>query len=157
MNFLIVNGRRECSGGDLPVVETSSVRVIFYNNCTAAFEESVGVEKLPSSAQDAFRRALSFGERLLQQGLRAVFSEVTTLTLVEAGITLSSPQGLRSLAGKTIIIVNPDTDGLRRFLSAYSRPENEATEVQFYRASLDTGLKLFLESIAQPKSDGDNG
>jgi hypothetical protein len=138
------------------MVETSSVRVIFYYNSTSAFERASEVEKLPATTQEAFRRALSSGERLLRQGLGVVFREVTYLTLVQAATKLSSPQGLRALAGTTIIVSNPDSAGLQLFLEAYARPENESTEVNFFKAFLDAGLKLVLEPIPYPKGEEEN-
>ena len=139
------------------MVDNASVRVIFYYNSTSAFERASEVDKLQASAQEAFRRAITSGERLLRQGLSLVFNEVTYLTLVEAATKLSSPQGLRALVGKTIIVVNPDSTALQLFLGAYTRPENEQTEVHFSRASLDAGLKLTLESLPLPENEGGNG
>ena len=138
------------------MVKDTSVRVILYTNSTSAFERASEVDKLQASAQEAFRRAVTCGELLLRQGLGVVFSEVTYLTLVEAATKLSSPQGLRALTGKTVIVVNPDSTALQLFLGAYTRPENEQTEVHFNRASLDAGLQLVLESLPLPENEGSN-
>lgn len=135
----------------------SSVRVIFYYNNCASFEDAVELEKKPSSYQEGFRAALNTGERLLRQGLSACFSEVEYLTLILAATKLSSPQGLKELAGKTIVVVNPDTPSMQQFLMAYTRPENAVTEVKFLKASLDAQLKLTLEPVAESSEDRNNG
>jgi hypothetical protein len=157
MNFLIVNGRRESLDKGFDMANATQVRVIFYDNSTMAFWEANGLPNMGSTSREACQKILAAGEQLLRQGLSEVFKDQTvTLDLVEAAMKLSSSSGLRSLAGKTILIVNPTEYGVRTFLGGYVAPENDPPEVQFYKGSLDPELKLVLESIALTKSKADN-
>ncbi len=92
-----------------------------------------------------FNKALLQGERLLRQSLTVLFPEVKYLTIVQLAMQLSSPEGLRKLVGKTLVVVDPNEGMLRDFLEGYSIPEGSEIELTFQESHFDKDLLLVVE------------
>lgn len=123
------------------------VRVIFYNSSTGAFAAQCENENWSCEISRNFNKALLRGERLLRQSLTVLFPEVKYLTIVQLAMQLSSPEGLRRLVGKTLVVVDPNEGMLRDFLDGYSVPEGSEIEVTFQESHFDKELLLVVEEI----------
>jgi hypothetical protein len=138
------------------MAKATQVRVIFYNSSTSAFQSACGLNHMCDEQRRGFLKALPIGERLLRQGLAAVFDEVSYLTIVQTATQLSSPQGLRNLVGKAILVVDPNEEMVRDFLEGYSKPEgSEEISVRLEEGYLDAGLNLVVEEIPPRQADGE--
>jgi hypothetical protein len=121
------------------------VRVIFYNSSTGAFADQCENENWSCEMRGNFNKALLQGERLLRQSLTVLFPEVKYLTIVQLAMQLSSPEGLRKLVGKTLVVVDPNEGMLRDFLEGYSIPEGSEIELTFQESHFDKDLLLVVE------------
>lgn len=133
------------------------VRVVFYDSSTGAFAAQCENERWSCEMSRNFNKALSHGERLLRQSLTTLFPEVKYLTILQAAMQLSSPEGLQKLVGKTLVVVDPSEEVLQEFLDGYSVPEGLEIEVTFLESHFDKELLLVVEEIPLRQESAQEG
>jgi hypothetical protein len=116
-----------------------------------AFKEELSKRQSWSEDGQGLQIGLMYGEALLRQALTTIFREVQYLPLVQVAAQLSSPQGLRALVEKTLIVVDPEDGQLRDFLECYSTPEGSDIKVLFQKSHFNDSLKLVVEDIPPPQ------